>query len=181
MFLERSYADGHMFTFAIIDIETAQLEGDINSGKGDELVGMVSLVNADTENRSVAIGLLHILPEAQGKGYGSHAGQLLLEYGMCSPAADGLGLGRMEWRSNTMNEPSIKLAQRLGFRMVGLIKYERLPKDGIARGKVGNGRPPPVGTSDKDLWRDIVIYEMSCDDWTARRGYPRPAMLSEAP
>lgn len=49
--------------------------------------------------------------------------------------------------------------------MVGLMTYEKVLKDGVARGKTGNGRPAPPGTAAGDLWQDVVIYEMSYDNW----------------
>ncbi|UNI17723.1 hypothetical protein JDV02_004044 [Purpureocillium takamizusanense] len=155
---QRSYADKRMCTYAILT--SPEDEG----GVGD-LVGMVSLTNADAEDRRADIGLLHVVPKAQGLGIGTTACRMLLRHGMDSHEHGGLGLARMEWRASTANEASIGLARRLGFREVGVIRYERLLRDGVARGKIGNGRPPPPGTTDGDLWRDVVVYEMTWDEW----------------
>ncbi|KAL3951873.1 hypothetical protein ACCO45_013590 [Purpureocillium lilacinum] len=139
--LTRSYADKRMFTFAI-------LVAPKHRSDGADLAGMVSLTNADAENRRADIGLLHVLPEAQGRGIGTRACRLLLRHGMDSP-----------------NDASIRLAQKLALREVGVVRYERLLSDGVARNKAGNGRPPPPGTADGDLWRDVVVYEMTWDEW----------------
>lgn len=156
--LKRSYADKRMFTFVI-------LVAPEHRGDGADLAGMVSLTNADAENRRADIGLLHVLPEAQGRGIGTRACRLLLRHGMDSRERGGLGLVRREWRASTANDASIRLAQKLGLREVGVVRYERLLRDGVARSKVGNGRQPPPGTADGDLWRDVVVYEMTWDEW----------------
>ncbi|KJZ68640.1 hypothetical protein HIM_11970 [Hirsutella minnesotensis 3608] len=137
-----------------------------SSSSGDgPLAGIISLMNADVANRRADIGLLHIVPRAQSKGMGARAANLLLRFGMSSRESKGLGLARMEWRATTTNEPSRKLALKLGFRHVGTIHYEKLLKDGAARGKIGNGRLAPSDTAAGDLWRDVDIFEMSCETW----------------
>lgn len=172
--LKRSYVDPSMFTYAIIDkarLTSGGAEGDSADREADALAGMVSLVNADLANRRADIGILHILPDSQSKGLGWKVASILVEYGMSSTA--GLGLARMEWRATSSNEPSIRLARKLGFREVGVICYEKLLKDGVARGKIGNGRPAPHGTKEGDLWRDVVVFEMVHHDWSvnqAQRG-----------
>ena len=137
---DRSYPDEKMYTFAVED-------------KAGRMAGMVSLVNADVLNRRADIGLLHVLPAFQGLGVGLHVGKLLLAYGMRQ-----LGLVRMEWRCDTNNAASIGLARKLGLREVGTVQCERLLRDGVGRGKKGNGRVVP-GTTEGDVWRDVVIFE----------------------
>ncbi|KAK2591551.1 hypothetical protein QQS21_010771 [Conoideocrella luteorostrata] len=160
--LGRSYPDRHMFTFAIVDKAPP---GSAQDGDGAALAGMVSLVNADEVNRRADIGLLHVVPGAQSQGTGTRAAKLLLEYGFSSVEAGGLGLVRMEWRADSNNGASAKLARRLGFREIGTVQYEKLLKDGVARGKTGNGRSAPPGTASGDLWRDVAVYEMTFETW----------------
>lgn len=161
---ERSYIDPKMFTFVILSKSDAHSHEVLD---GVEVAGMVSLTNADAQSRRANIGLLQILPQYQNQGIATKAGSLLLKYGLSSPEKGGLGLVRMEWHSSTQNEASLKVARRLGFQETATIEYEKCLQNGVARGKIGNGKPQPPGTAAGDLWRDIVIFSMTWKGWAA--------------
>jgi RimJ/RimL family protein N-acetyltransferase len=164
---EGSYKDDKMYTFAILDRSkvASPPSGQNGTHEEGELAGMVSFVNADSNSRSVEIGLFQVLPAFRSKGIASRVGRLLLQYGMTAPEKGGLGLVRMEMRVSSMDPAAIKVARRLGFSELGKVRYDKLIKDGVARGKAGNDKPAPPGTAEGDLWQDTVIFSMTWDDW----------------
>lgn len=151
-----------MFTFAILSKSDTSNDQEMDEG---QVAGMVSLSKADAQSRRAEIGLLQILPSFQNQGIATKVGRLLLEYGMTSSDRGGLGLVRMEWHSSTQNEASLKVARRLGFQETATIEYEKCLQNGVTRGKVGNGRPVPPATAAGDVWRDVVIFSMTWNDW----------------
>lgn len=147
MFLNRSYVEDSVFTYAIMDSST--------------LAGMISLTRVDPVNRCAQLSVVQVLPTSQGKGIATRAAEMLLWHTM---SRDGLGLVRTTWRATTGNHASISLARKLGFQEVGTTKYEKLLTDAAARGKVGNGRLAPPGTPDGAVWRDVISFDLCWDD-----------------
>lgn len=78
--MKRSYAEAGTFTFAIIDKNDLGQQNDTD--EDEALAGMVSLVNANVVNMRVDIGLLHIIPSFQSRGFGTRVAKLLLDFCM---------------------------------------------------------------------------------------------------
>ncbi|KAK3186549.1 hypothetical protein K4F52_004589 [Lecanicillium sp. MT-2017a] len=164
VFTQRSYKREDMLTFAIYQRQQAKSEP-IRVNEEGTVAGMVSLVNVDPLNRSAEIGILQVLSSHRSREIATKTGRLLVWHALQPTEQGGLGLVRLEWRVATGNEASERVAKNLGFNDTGLIKYERLLKNGIARGKVGNNRVKPPGTMEGDVWRDVKIYSISWDEW----------------
>lgn len=110
----------------------------------DALLGTVGLhaFRAVTADVGVNIG-----PSARGRGVGTEACRLLLDY-----AVEGLGLRTLYWQAYAGNEPSLALARRLGFTFVA-----ELPDFAALRGepvdvwllRLTVGRPGSRHTGDR--------------------------------
>lgn len=170
MFTQRSYKKEDMLTYVIYEKDTTQSERVYNAERGT-VAGMISLVNVDVENRSAEVGILQVLPPCRSRGLATKVGRLLVWYGFLPASRGGIGLARMEWHVASGNGASGNVARKLGFKEIGLLKYERLLKDGIKRGKVGNGRPSPPDSPEGDLWRDLTLHALSWDEWAPRPEY----------
>ena len=133
-----------MFTFAILSKFDPGSDQKMDEGL---VAGMVSLSKADAQSRRAEMGLLQILRSFQNQGFVTKVGRLPLDYGMTSSDRGGLGLVKMELYSSTKNEASLKVARRLGFQETATIEYEECLQNGVARSKIGNGRPEPPGTA----------------------------------
>jgi RimJ/RimL family protein N-acetyltransferase len=148
------------FCFAIIDKKkppsTADPEG--------ELAGMVAYRDADSVNQFIGLGHVIVLPPFQRTHVTTNAVGLLVQYALDSPEEGGLGLRRVEWKADSSNPASVRAATRLGFQQDGVIRWARIARDAVNRGKEGNGREMPHGNND-DVGRDIVILSMCWDDW----------------
>lgn len=95
----------------------------------------------------------------------SNAIGLVLQYALDPKERNGLGLRRVQWDCATENKASMRAAERIGFVEEGVVRWQHVHRDGIVRGKVGNGREIPGGGSEGDLGRDTVIYGLCWDDW----------------
>ncbi|MGE0576871.1 MAG: GNAT family N-acetyltransferase [Reyranella sp.] len=81
--------------------------------KSRRLVGMINYHRRELREKRVDVGWL-ILPEMQGKGYMTEAGQALLRH-----LIDDLGVHKVEALIREENKASAALARRLGFRLEG--------------------------------------------------------------
>lgn len=96
---------------------------------------------------------INILPWAQRTFITTIANALLLHYLLDPP----LSLRRVTWLANAKNERSVKAAQRLGFRLEGIMRWHRIlgeRKDGEYAD--GDGRGPG---------RDTAMLSICWDDW----------------
>ncbi|SCU79422.1 LAMI_0A08768g1_1 [Lachancea mirantina] len=98
-------------TFAVIDIITGSP------------VGLVALMRPDTKNGSIEIGLVTFSRVLQRTSMSTEVHFLLLEY-----VFDSLKYRRCEWRCNSLNEPSARAAERLGFQYEGLFRQAAVAK-----------------------------------------------------
>lgn len=89
-------------TFGIYDVKTLQLIGD------------TGLRHIDHKNGSAELGILIGEPEYWGKGYGTEAVQLILEYGFSI-----LNLHSVLLRTSGYNERAYKSYLKAGFKLIG--------------------------------------------------------------
>lgn len=88
--------------FAVIDRQTRQP------------VGSLALMRIDANNGVVEVGHVHFSPLLSRTAMATEAHWLLMRY-----VFDTLGYRRYEWKCNSLNEPSRRAAQRLGFHYEG--------------------------------------------------------------
>jgi RimJ/RimL family protein N-acetyltransferase len=99
----------------------------------DAFLGMVGIVDLDLAGRQGEIGYM-VAPAARGRGVAGRALRLVSAW-----ALGPLGLERVELRISSDNEPSLRVAERLGFVREGVLRSLHL-KD--------------------DVRSDVVIYSM---------------------
>jgi RimJ/RimL family protein N-acetyltransferase len=108
-----------------------------------ELAGDVILMWHSREHAGGEVGYV-LNPALGGHGYATEAAQAMLRLGF-----EGLGLHRIVARIDEDNEPSAKLARRLGMRQEARLVHNEFFK----------GR-----------WSNEVDFAMLADEWFARRG-----------
>ncbi|KAF7986826.1 hypothetical protein HWV62_12520 [Athelia sp. TMB] len=133
--------------FAIID----------TTGAEDAVAGTIGLQAASPANLSAEIGFVIVLPAFQRTHVARTAIGLLLRYALDAPSGDGGGLGlrRVQWQAHSENKASVRAAERLGFRVEALIRWDRVLRDDKL-GKVGRG-----GQIGRDTWMLGICW----DDW----------------
>lgn len=107
------------------------------------------------------IGCVVILPAFQRTHVASNAVGILLHYAL-DTAPHGLGLRRVVWQANELNEPSVRLAQRMGFVLEGILRWDRV----LPAGRPGNG----IALRDEDPrakcpGRNTAMLGLTWDDW----------------
>jgi RimJ/RimL family protein N-acetyltransferase len=83
-------------------------------------IGNTNLFNVDLHNGTADFGILIGEPDAWGKGYGTEATRLMLDY-----AFDVLGLHNVQLQVYSNNERAVRAYQRAGFRRVGVRRAAR--------------------------------------------------------
>ncbi|KAH2490276.1 hypothetical protein KXV28_005383 [Aspergillus fumigatus] len=115
--------------------------------------GTTGLIRADPANSVVEVGNVVILPRFHRTFVGTAAHTLLLTH-MLDPPPNGLHLRRVQWQAFSDNQASIAAAQRLGFQLEGIIRWQRvLPegKKGNANGVIDDKMPGLDPTGQKKL------------------------------
>lgn len=91
--------------YAVIDLKTGRA------------VGTLALMRQDPVNGVIEVGFVTFSPLLQQTPLSTEAQYLLMAY-----AFDTLGYRRYEWKCDSLNAPSRKAAQRLGFQYEGIFR-----------------------------------------------------------
>ena len=127
---------------------------------------MIGYLNSEPENLSTEIGFIFILPPFQKAKVASAAVGLMLQYALEPLEKGGLGLRRVQWQTNSKNTVSRRLAERMGFKFEGILRWQRIFHQGKTKGKCGNGNDLPRNNNNgEDLGRDTVMLAICWDDW----------------
>lgn len=109
----------------------------IASKENDALVGDIALQDIDTMNRSANIRIAINRQQHQGKGFGTEALRLMLDYGFGI-----LNLHRIELNVFAFNERAIHVYEKLGFRREGVQRealfYDHKYRDSILMSILGD-------------------------------------------
>jgi RimJ/RimL family protein N-acetyltransferase len=106
----KGWQDGSCAGFAILSEEAAFL-------------GFAAIVDLDLRARQGEIGYV-VVGEARGRGVAGRALRLVTDW-----AIAGLGLERVELRIDVDNEPSIRVAERAGYRREGVLRSLHFKED----------------------------------------------------
>ena len=100
---ERAAASTDFLHYAVIDLKT------------ERAVGTLALMRMDPANGVIEVGFVVFSPLLQRTPISTEAQYLLMQY-----VFDGLGYRRFEWKCDNLNTPSLRAAERLGFRFEGI-------------------------------------------------------------
>lgn len=90
----------------------------IRHNSDHKFLGMIDVVRADMKNKVAEIGYW-LRKDAQGYGYMSQAVEALTN------TCFAVGFNRVVIRNNTQNVRSVKVAERLGFHLDGVLRQDR--------------------------------------------------------
>ena len=88
-----------------------------------EALGMGSFMRADAANGVIEIGSIWFSQALQRTREGTEAIYLMMRH-----AFDDLGLRRLEWKCDALNEPSRRAALRYGFAFEGIFRQHMIIK-----------------------------------------------------
>lgn len=116
------------------------------------------------------IGFIEIFRAFQRTHVSTHAIGLLLHYLLELPNSTsryggGLGLRRVQWQAHSENKPSVRAAERMGFRLEGIMRWRRI----LPQAKRGLDTPSErAGGGLKG--RHSAILSLCWDDWELEGG-----------
>jgi len=153
--------------FAIIDKTKGPTSTRIKpSGR---IAGIIGWINIAPTNFALEIGPVVILPEFQGTFVTASAVGLVLKHLFKSPTSGGMGFRRVSWAADPDNGKSVSVAEKLGFKQEGTLRWVWVMPPGRAGKPVSSerkaleeewGRPKTDG-------RDSTVLSISWEDWTA--------------
>ncbi|KAG8933862.1 hypothetical protein FRC00_012735 [Tulasnella sp. 408] len=129
---QRIRGDPATVLFAIIDKTSPS--PDSHPLQGGALAGVIAYLQTFPQSLSTEIGHICILPKWQRTFLNTNAVGLLLIHALEVPENGGWGLRRVQWQANAENGPSVRAAERMGFKMEGIIRWQRVLPE-------ANGRP----------------------------------------
>ena len=91
--------------------------------KTGEAKGMGSFMRADPANGAIEIGNIWMAPALQQTREATEAIYLMIRH-----AFDDLGVRRLEWKCDALNEPSRRAAKRFGFQFEGIFRQHFIIK-----------------------------------------------------
>lgn len=125
---------------------------------------MLGYLITDTTHLKTEIGYITILPPFQRTHVTTNAVGLLMEYALNPPSLSGLGLRRVQWQTNELNYQSVHAAERMGFKMEGTLRWDRVLPSG--KGKPGSSVLLKAGDPRSDcVGRHTAILAICWDDW----------------
>jgi len=150
--------------FSIID-KTKSPDPAHSDIKGGRLAGVIGLFATSAKNLSSEIAHVLVFPDFQRTHVSTNAVGALMNYLLDLPIATppGLGLRRVSWNAHPGNIPSATLAEKMGLKCEGVLKWywvlpEALSKQGRPCGREGDPFPGKPG-------RDTRVLAIGWDDW----------------
>lgn len=132
------------------------------------LAGLIGLLNSSLPNLLTEVGFVVIFPPFQRTHVTSNAVGILLKFTLNLPSQQpgALGLRRVIWQANALNKASVRLAERMGFKLEGILRWDRvLPASKSAVG-AGNEKDIRNGDPRKEcVGRDTALMGLCWDDW----------------
>jgi len=110
-YVEKIAAGSDPLHYAVLDLGTGRA------------VGTLSLMRIDTTHGSMEVGHVMFSPLLKRTPISTEAQYLLMKY-----AFEGLGYRRYEWKCDSLNAPSRRAAERLGFQFEGIFRQHVIYK-----------------------------------------------------
>jgi len=153
-FVEWFRSNPNATLFAIID-KTKPRRDDVLE---DNLAGVIGFLNASTANLAIEIAPVITLPKFQRTFVTKNAVGALLRFCLDVPSEGGLGFRRVCWTAHPDNLASVKVAERMGMKIEGHLRWTwAIGLDKVGK-KSGDGRGEMLG-------RDSVLLAICWDDW----------------
>ena len=162
--------DPSMILYAIIDKTRSPHPASTASShmpSQADFAGIAGYLNTEPMHFKTEIGFIIVLPSFQRTHVTTNTVGLLMQYALELPSSSffpGLGLRRVQWQTNALNTKSIRAAERMGFKMEGILRWDRVLPGG--KGKPHNGielraNDPKPGAPG----RDTAMLSICWEDW----------------
>lgn len=149
--------DPRNLLFAIIT-KTGTTANDDSTPADGTMVGVIGVVYCTPQHLKVEIGPVVVFPAYQGTHVTKHAIGAMLKYWLDVPSQGGMGFRRVAWTANPVNQASIKVAEKMGFKKEGEMRWTWVLMEGKPGKDVEGDRGIGKG-------RDTAVLSLCCDDW----------------
>lgn len=129
--------------------------------------GLVGVSAKESKNKTIELGCL-LFSEYHGTSLATNAVGLALLWSLDPPSLGGMGLRRVEWKCHSQNAASRGLAERLGFELEGISRWERLFPEGELSLSV-EALEKRNGKKEEIAGRHTAIYSLVWDEWDEKR------------
>lgn len=128
------------------------------------LAGVIVLFNTSPGNLTTELGYVIVFPQFHHTHVAKDMVGVMLRYLLELPTASppGIGFRRVEWRAHSENKPSVGLAERMGFKKDGIVKWLWVLPEELA--DVGHECTRPDAFQGR-TGRHTVILSVCWDDW----------------
>ncbi|KAI0635940.1 acyl-CoA N-acyltransferase [Trametes polyzona] len=153
--------DPHNALFAVIDKTRPDAA---RPDAGGSFAGVVGMYHTSPGNLSTETAYVLVFPAFRGTHIAKDMIGLLLRYQLDLPSASppGIGFRRVTWCAHPQNAPSIRLAEKMGFKREGLLNWLWVLPEILTE----MGRPGRIGDAHSGkAGRDSVILSLCWDDW----------------
>ena len=130
--LSHKLKDSTSIIFAIIDRTGAPSI----PGLDGALAGIVGYLNSEPMNLPTEIRSVFVLPPFQKTRVASTAVGLMLQFALEPMEKGGLGLRTVQWQIKSLNTASRRLAEKVGFRFEGILRWQRVFHEGRGKGRL---------------------------------------------
>ncbi|KAM5543697.1 hypothetical protein V8D89_002314 [Ganoderma adspersum] len=92
---------------------------------GGSLAGVLGFLNTAAQNLSTELGHVILFPQFHHTHVAKEMVGVMLRYDLELPTASppGIGFRRVEWQAHPGNKPSLGLAERMGFKRDGVVRW----------------------------------------------------------
>jgi len=149
--------DPRNLLFAIINKKGAAADDDSTPADGT-MAGVIGAVHCILQHLKVEIGPVVVFPAYQGTHVSKHAIGAMLKYWLDVPSQGGMGFRRVAWSANPANKASVRIAEKMGFKMEGEMRWTWVLTEGKPGKDVEGDRGVGKG------WNTVML-SLCCDDW----------------
>ncbi|KAK2463396.1 hypothetical protein APHAL10511_004482 [Amanita phalloides] len=154
-YLEQIHNNPQRTLFAIIDKTRGAPDGRVSDGA---IAGIIGAIDCMPQDLKVEIGPVFVFPAFRGTHVSEHAIGALLKYWLDVPSQGGMGFRRVAWTTNPDNRASVRVAEKMGFKLEGVMRWTWVLPEGAAGKDVEGERGVGKG-------RDTTLMSLCWDDW----------------
>lgn len=156
MFVESIRSCPSDILFAIMNKST--------NGTNDQLAGYIGIKNSSISQLCAEIGPAVVLPAFHRTHVTTHAVGRLMQFCLDLPSlrpTPCLGLRRVCWTANPMNTASTRVAERMGMKLEGTMRWMWVN----LKGKESTHGPRPGESDDAGPGIDCAMFAICWDEW----------------
>lgn len=95
----------------------------LDANRVAEPLGVINYCNASRSLSTLEIGFVIVFPPYQGTHVASQAIGLMMRCALDKISDGGLGVRRLQWQAHASNHTSVRVAQKMGFKLECVLRW----------------------------------------------------------